>query len=97
MVASRLSEQREWKVLLLEAGPDEPPGTDVPSMVAMFLGRSSLAYSRWNGNEEVGLEQEAISIGVIERRTRRTPACPRADPVSGRVAKTSEAPRVTTA
>lgn len=56
MVASRLSEQREWKVLLLEAGPDEPPGTDVPSMVAMFLGRSILAYSRWNGNEEVGLE-----------------------------------------
>ncbi|XP_016912171.2 glucose dehydrogenase [FAD, quinone] isoform X1 [Apis cerana] len=38
VVASRLSEQREWKVLLLEAGPDEPPGTDVPSMVAMFLG-----------------------------------------------------------
>lgn len=27
----------DWKVLLLEAGPDEPPGADVPSMVAMFL------------------------------------------------------------
>ncbi|XP_001604393.1 glucose dehydrogenase [FAD, quinone]-like [Nasonia vitripennis] len=38
VVASRLSEVPEWKVLLVEAGPDEPPGADVPSMVAMFLG-----------------------------------------------------------
>ncbi|XP_011496553.1 PREDICTED: glucose dehydrogenase [FAD, quinone]-like [Ceratosolen solmsi marchali] len=38
VVASRLSEIPEWKVLLVEAGPDEPPGADVPSMVAMFLG-----------------------------------------------------------
>lgn len=39
MVANRLSENPDWKVLLLEAGPDEPPGADVPSMVAMFLGK----------------------------------------------------------
>ncbi|XP_043476404.1 glucose dehydrogenase [FAD, quinone]-like isoform X2 [Leptopilina heterotoma] len=38
VVASRLSEIPEWKVLLLEAGPDEPPGTSIPSMVGMFLG-----------------------------------------------------------
>ncbi|XP_066591994.1 glucose dehydrogenase [FAD, quinone]-like [Prorops nasuta] len=38
VVASRLSDVAQWKVLLLEAGPDEPPGADVPSMVAMFLG-----------------------------------------------------------
>ncbi|XP_036151344.1 glucose dehydrogenase [FAD, quinone]-like isoform X1 [Monomorium pharaonis] len=38
VVASRLSDIHEWKVLLLEAGPDEPPGAEVPSMVAMFLG-----------------------------------------------------------
>lgn len=38
VVAARLSEIPEWKVLLVEAGPDEPPGADVPSMVAMFLG-----------------------------------------------------------
>ncbi|XP_032684538.1 glucose dehydrogenase [FAD, quinone]-like isoform X2 [Odontomachus brunneus] len=38
VVASRLSDIPEWKVLLLEAGPDEPPGAEIPSMVAMFLG-----------------------------------------------------------
>lgn len=101
MVASRLSEQPEWKVLLLEAGPDEPPGTDLPSMVAMFLGTSPHTFDRKSGRTEikkmVDLEQEAISIGVIGRRTRRTPASPRAARVSGHVVKTSEAPRVTTA
>ncbi|XP_011309453.1 glucose dehydrogenase [FAD, quinone] [Fopius arisanus] len=38
VVAARLSDVPNWKVLLLEAGPDEPPGADVPSMVAMYLG-----------------------------------------------------------
>nr|XP_003707314.1 PREDICTED: glucose dehydrogenase [FAD, quinone]-like [Megachile rotundata] len=38
VVASRLSDIAEWRILLLEAGPDEPPGADIPSMVAMFLG-----------------------------------------------------------
>lgn len=38
VVASRLSEISHWKVLLLEAGPDEPPGASVPSMAASFIG-----------------------------------------------------------
>lgn len=46
VVASRLSDIPEWKVLLLEAGPDEPPGAEVPSMVAMFLGKFQLDLSR---------------------------------------------------
>lgn len=45
VVASRLSDIPEWKVLLLEAGPDEPPGAEVPSMVAMFLGKFQLDLS----------------------------------------------------
>ena len=39
-VASRLSEVDSWSVLLLEAGPDEPPGADVPSMSYRFLGKT---------------------------------------------------------
>lgn len=46
VVASRLSDIPEWKVLLLEAGPDEPPGAEVPSMVAMFLGKFQLDHPR---------------------------------------------------
>lgn len=38
VVASRLSEIPDWKVLLVEAGLDEPTGTQVPSMFLNFLG-----------------------------------------------------------
>jgi choline dehydrogenase len=38
VVASRLSEIPHWKVLLIEAGGDEPTGTQVPSMFLNFLG-----------------------------------------------------------
>ncbi|KAL3271400.1 hypothetical protein HHI36_021881 [Cryptolaemus montrouzieri] len=40
VVASRLSEIPEWKVLLVEAGLDEPTGTQVPSMFLNFIGSS---------------------------------------------------------
>ncbi|XP_044593925.1 glucose dehydrogenase [FAD, quinone]-like isoform X1 [Cotesia glomerata] len=51
VVAARLSDVPEWKVLLLEAGPDEPPGADIPSMVAMFLG-TELDWQFKTTNEE---------------------------------------------
>nr|CAH7742514.1 unnamed protein product [Callosobruchus chinensis] len=40
VTASRLSEIPEWNVLIIEAGNDEPTGTQVPSMFLNFLGSS---------------------------------------------------------
>ena len=37
-VASRLSEESRFSVLLLEAGLDEPTGTQIPSFFFNFLG-----------------------------------------------------------
>ncbi|GAB0100510.1 glucose dehydrogenase [Sergentomyia squamirostris] len=38
VVASRLSEVPHWKVLLIEAGGDEPTGSQIPSMFLNFIG-----------------------------------------------------------
>jgi choline dehydrogenase-like flavoprotein len=38
VVASRLSEIPHWRVLLIEAGVNEPTGTQVPSMFLNFVG-----------------------------------------------------------
>lgn len=40
VIASRLSEVPHWRVLLVEAGSNEPTGTQVPSMFLNFLGTS---------------------------------------------------------
>ncbi|XP_041971730.1 glucose dehydrogenase [FAD, quinone] [Aricia agestis] len=40
VVAARLSEVPHWRVLLLEAGFDEPTGAQVPSMFLNFIGSS---------------------------------------------------------
>lgn len=37
-VASRLSEENRFSVLLIEAGMDEPTGTQIPSFFFNFLG-----------------------------------------------------------
>jgi len=72
VVASRLSDIPEWKVLLLEAGPDEPPGAEVPSMVAMFLGKFQLDLPctqpcPLRGNEHSGVVPESVSIFISFR------------------------------
>ncbi|XP_047355281.1 glucose dehydrogenase [FAD, quinone]-like [Vespa velutina] len=40
IVAARLSEVEKWKVLLIEAGPDEPAGAEIPSYFQAYLGTS---------------------------------------------------------
>ncbi|KAG8331904.1 hypothetical protein J6590_032605 [Homalodisca vitripennis] len=40
VVASRLSEVPDWNVLLVEAGGNEPTGSQVPSLFLNFLGSS---------------------------------------------------------
>lgn len=42
-MASRLSEVRNWSVLLVEAGPDEPAGAEVPSNFGSYLGNFILS------------------------------------------------------
>lgn len=38
VVAGRLSEISDWNVLLVEAGPDEPAGAEIPSNLQLYLG-----------------------------------------------------------
>ncbi|XP_075986085.1 glucose dehydrogenase [FAD, quinone]-like [Anticarsia gemmatalis] len=52
VVASRLSEVKKWKILLLEAGPEEPDVTSVPSL-APTLGRSSIDWMYRTQPEEM--------------------------------------------
>jgi len=61
VVASRLSEVPEWKVLLLEAGADEPPGSQVPSMFNNYQG----SELDWNYKTE---PEPVACLGKNERR-----------------------------
>ncbi|KAJ3656408.1 hypothetical protein Zmor_015488 [Zophobas morio] len=62
VVAGRLSEEPDWKVLLIEAGGDEPSGSQVPSMMSNFIGNP---YLDWNYKTE---PQEKACLGEKERR-----------------------------
>ncbi|XP_068623677.1 glucose dehydrogenase [FAD, quinone] [Battus philenor] len=61
VVAARLSEVPEWRVLLLEAGFDEPTGSQVPSMFLNFIGSSI----DWGYRTE---PEPAACLGEDERR-----------------------------
>lgn len=50
VVGGRLSEVPNFKVLVIEAGNDEPPGTQVPSMDNSYFGNSEID---WNYKTEV--------------------------------------------
>ncbi|KAM3962234.1 LOW QUALITY PROTEIN: glucose dehydrogenase [FAD, quinone]-like [Aphomia sociella] len=52
VVASRLSEVKKWRVLLLEAGPEEPEVTSVPGF-APVLGGSSIDWAYRTQPEEL--------------------------------------------
>ncbi|KAG6451017.1 hypothetical protein O3G_MSEX006882 [Manduca sexta] len=52
VVANRLSEVKKWRVLLLEAGPEEPDVTSVPAL-APALGRSSIDWMYRTQPEEL--------------------------------------------
>lgn len=45
VVAARLSEIKNWNVLLVEAGPDEPAGMEIPSNLQLYL-RNISSYLR---------------------------------------------------
>uniref|UniRef100_A0A2A4JMY6 Glucose-methanol-choline oxidoreductase N-terminal domain-containing protein n=1 Tax=Heliothis virescens TaxID=7102 RepID=A0A2A4JMY6_HELVI len=52
VVANRLSEVKQWKVLLIEAGPEEPEVTSVPAF-APVLGRSNIDWNYRTQPEEM--------------------------------------------
>ncbi|CAH1163506.1 unnamed protein product [Phaedon cochleariae] len=60
--AGKLSEIPGWKVLLIEAGNDEPPGSQIPSMVVSYHGNP---HMDWNYKTEP--EQKACQ-GFPEKR-----------------------------
>lgn len=61
-VAGRLSEVSDWKILLLEAGIEEPPATQVPMYVSIF---SSDQYSDWHYKTE---PEPQACLGYAEQR-----------------------------
>ncbi|XP_046753661.1 glucose dehydrogenase [FAD, quinone]-like [Diprion similis] len=50
VVAARLSENPSWKILLMEAGPEEPVGASVPSF-AFTISQSSIEWAYQSINE----------------------------------------------
>lgn len=56
VAAGRLSEIKDWKVLLIEAGGDEPPAAEVPSMDYSYLGNPVMDWNYKTEPEPVGCQ-----------------------------------------
>ncbi|XP_041971498.1 glucose dehydrogenase [FAD, quinone]-like [Aricia agestis] len=61
VVAGRLSENPQWKVLLIEAGGDEPTASSVPAFVTAYWGRND---TDWN-YVTVPQEHACLSSGGV--------------------------------
>ena len=42
IVTTRLAENPNWKILLIEAGPETPTGTSIPSFAMNAAGKSNM-------------------------------------------------------
>lgn len=60
-VAARLSEEKRFSVLLIEAGLDEPPMTQVPSFFRNFIGSTI----DWNFSTE---SENSACLNAKEKR-----------------------------
>ncbi|XP_032684543.1 glucose dehydrogenase [FAD, quinone]-like [Odontomachus brunneus] len=56
IVAARLSEITKWSVLLLEAGPDEAPGMQIPSNLGLYLNTNMDWKYKTNNEKNACLE-----------------------------------------
>lgn len=56
VATGRLSEIEKWKVLLIEAGGDEPPASEVPSMDYSYLGNPIIDWNYKTEPEPVGCQ-----------------------------------------
>ncbi|OXU26887.1 hypothetical protein TSAR_015184 [Trichomalopsis sarcophagae] len=66
VLANRLSEISDWKILLLEAGEDEPIVADVPGM-SSFLAQSSIDYAYRTDPEPAGIGDDEKRILAYPR------------------------------
>ncbi|CAH2106572.1 unnamed protein product [Euphydryas editha] len=62
VVANRLSEIKNWSILLLEAGPEPPIESDVPNM-GVFLQQSKYDWQYFTQND--GINHQAFKTGSV--------------------------------
>lgn len=56
--AGLLAKEQKWKVLLIEAGGDEPPGSQVPSMVVAYHGNPEMDWVYKTESEPIAFRDQ---------------------------------------